>query len=193
MRPAPSIEDYWTDFLSEMAKFEAPQSNLCMQLIEEALACYQASAYNASVMLCRTSVDSALYLGCVWKKATGGLADYEERDPFPFGADQSWGLLRSKAQSLKLASSSDLDEVNERVRTKANFAAHLAREQLKAASAYAVKVKPLIEKVFKGEPISLEEKNTGLKIRTSQPEAAKVLIATMDFIKKTVENYQAMS
>lgn len=150
---------------------------LGLKLIKDAIRCYESEIYDASVLLCRTAIDSSIYLYAVLDK---------ESDPFEGSEKIYWGKLKEFLIKECKYSENELLNINNNVRELGNFAAHMGEKMTREYSAWKIENEELLESIKKrsirGEKINPKEFPNESKRSTSVAEASKAIEQTIMFL-----------
>lgn len=171
-----------------------PFEDLTFKLIGEIINCYSQGLYDAVAILCRSAIDSSVYLACVWARNKVNKETYEYRIPKPFepGDEVPWWKLKHESVKLGFLSNEVLDEIEE-VRDLGNFAAHIGERQLKEMRRWSNKnsgtIKTILKRGLKGFPSSPRDYPKGYKLYTSKNEAYHAIASTVDFLIKLSDGY----
>lgn len=188
------IDEYFNDLSDSYEQNRTPFEDLTFKLIGEAIKCYTEGLYDGVVILCRSAVDSSLYLACVWARNKANKETYEYRVPKPFepGDEVHWNRLKNKSVELGFLPSNVLDEIEE-VRDLGNFAAHIGERQLREMIKWSKEnhdlIKTILEKGKKGLNIQPKDYPEGYKLYTSKNEAYYAIKRTVEFLKKLSVGY----
>jgi len=163
-----------------------PFDEMTYRLMDNVIRCYNQELYDASVILCRGTIDSAIYLSCYFEKSQNG--DFKIRNPSVLKPNNhvSWEDLRKNAINLKLLNKKELDDINKNVRELGNFAAHIGERQIKEGNDWIKNCSKYIKAVLQGESTGNIPENCreGYKISTTINEAESAIKNTIDFLKK---------
>ena len=188
------IDEYFNDLSDSYQQNRTPFEDLTFRLIGEAIKCYTEELYDGVVILCRSAVDSSVYLACVWAGNKANKETYESRFPKPFepGDEVHWNRLKNKSVELGFLPSDVIDEIEE-VRDLGNFAAHIGERQLKEMIKWSKEnhdlIKTFLEKGKKGLNIHPKDYPKGYKLYTSKNEAYYAIKRTVEFLKKLSVGY----
>ncbi len=190
-------------YFGKLEQFAVPFSELSITLIEEAMRSFQNEIYDGTVILCRSLIDSSLYLACAYKRVIKqtGKTGFTQALPQSFikkGGEIkniSWCNLKKETIKIFPDLSSEIDYINNQVRQLGNFAAHFAKNEINERIKWFTKN----EAALKGELVGIltgKNKAThpipGLKIRTSSNEAGYALKLTICFLIDLVDNYNSV-
>lgn len=188
------IDEHFKDLSDYYGQNRNPFEDLTFKLIGEVINCYKEGLYDAVVILCRSAVDSSVYLACVWTRNKVDKDKYEYRSPKPFepGAEVSWGKLKDESIRLGFLSNNVLNDIEE-VREMGNFAAHIGERQLKEMTKWSKKnrvlIRNILQKGVKVLNVLPRDYPKGYKLYTSKNEAYYAIDMTVDFLKKLSAGY----
>lgn len=150
---------------------------LGLKLIKDAIRCYESEIYDASVLLCRTAIDSSIYLYAVLDK---------ESDPFEGSEKIYWDKLKEFLIKECKYSENELLNLYNNVRELGNFAAHMGEKMTREYSAWKIENEELLESIKKrsirGEKINPKEFPIESKRSTSVAEASMAIEQTIMFL-----------
>lgn len=188
---------YKQDFQNRFEKFLSdltpnPFVQLSSEIISNAIRCYENDLDDAAVILCRTAIDSSLYLASVFELKNDSF--YERKPaPFPGNSDVNWRELKERAIKLKFFKEDELKCINDKVRDLGNFAAHIGVRQIKEQNEWMQKngklMRDLIAKSLSGQKVDPKEVPTGAKLHTSKSESVSAINRTMTFITTLAKRY----
>lgn len=193
--------------LKEEANFPKYKSNVlwydlvfgsAIYVYEEALNCFSAGAFEASTVMCRNAIDSAIYLG--WEKVrTDDVLTNPLREPLDSKKTKTkwyWPDLKKQAIKLGLLEKTDITFV-EKVREKGHFSAHFAMKRNEILRNYLEETDPIYKAWLKENEArsrqGLRHKpapmTRGYKQWTLPEEALTVLSDTKNILVMIVQNY----
>lgn len=179
-------------FLSDLTQNKNPFEQLSSEIISDAIRCYENDIDDAAAILCRTAIDSSLYLASMFKLNNDS---FSERIPAPFqgNKDVGWKELKESAIDLKFFSENELKFINENVRDLGNFAAHISirqiREQREWMQKNAKLINDLITKSKTGKKVDPRKIPPGAKLHTNKIESVSAINRTIIFITTLAERY----
>ena len=179
-------------------------------IFEEAAMCYDNGTYEACAVMCRNAIDSFLYVATNRRIIRNYEVDDEEADVHEMIRDTFnlkdpavskeletdkkayYKFVRKIIEKNDVLSSSELDKINDQVREKGNFSAHLAEMQDKYSSKWHKMHHKELEEMFvtKTREIDLEFlENFGPKTWTLKEEALELLKITSFYLEKIIIGY----
>jgi hypothetical protein len=179
-------------FLSELTQNQNPFEQLSSEIIGNAIRCYENDLHDAAVILCRTAIDSSLYLVSMFELKNDS---FSERFPTAFrgNRDVNWKELKESAINLKFFTENELKFINEKVRDLGNFAAHIGtrqiREQKEWMQKYGKLMNDLISKSLSGQKVDPKEIPPGAKLHTRKSESVSAINRAMIFITDLAKRY----
>jgi hypothetical protein len=170
-----------------------------IQTYAQSIRCFKCDALEAAMVMCRETIDAALYFSATRLRTSDSTRFYiESRQRQGFIAelkrliaklrifgnladDQKWywGRLSTNAKKLGILTRKELNQVNLEVRQKGNFSAHIVMQQDKQIQEFS----------RKGS--SDGGVQSGIKLWTNEEEALEVLESTKTFLVKIIRNYFA--
>lgn len=187
-------------YLDKLQDSKAPFDSVSTGLILEAMTSLENKIYEGTVVLCRSAIDSSLYLACIYRKDTSknGKTTLVQDIPNMFRnknnalKDVNWDTLKQEAKKRFPKISSKIDDINKHVRRLGNFAAHLGESRIREHEEWFKKNKDIIRKILekgmkKGDINPSSTK--GYKLWTSYNEAEYALEETINFLTDLVDNY----
>jgi len=185
------------ELLKCLSENETPFWQLGGDLISTAIKCYEADLDDAAVIMCRTAIDSSLFLAVKWDIVSIGNSEpsYQPRNPpfFTKKSNTNWDALKDAAIQLGLFNNLELNQINSDVRKLGNFVAHIGERQMREYqtwnNTYGHKVKEILERTFMGEKTDPKEYPPGIKLHTSKPEASSSIVRTMHFMCDLAKRY----
>ena len=180
-----------------LGRKETPFGAVAYKLMAEAIECHKHELYDASVIMCRTAIDSSLYLALTWSKSDKDVfnGQFIQKDPWNGKSKLKidWRQLKEEATKQDLFSKSDLDTLNSRVRNLGNFAAHIGERQMKENNEWEKKYGQLLRDALKksltGKDVEHSEIPPDPKIFTSKDESTTAIVDTISFICDLTYNY----
>ena len=193
-----NFEELFKDLETCLYSKDVPFSTLATRLMLEAIECHGQGLYDASVIMCRSTIDSSLYLALKWsltKDATFS-GQFSDTDPWS-GQNKSgiyWPQLKQEAIKQCFFCDNYLNALNLRVRRLGNFAAHIGENQVKEQKEWVKKYGPtygeLLEKALSGEKIKSKDIPPDQKRFTSKDESSIAIQETKQFLCKLVDVYR---
>ena len=189
------LEKNFDKLLECYSEKENPFSGLIPNILFEAIRSYKERLYNGAVILCRSAIDSSIYLACSWVRNNQDDGNLVMRDPPPFQTEKDvhWKELKEKAIELKFLNECELADINKKVRGLGNFAAHIAHNQQKDRIEWAkeniITMKALIEMSLNGKTIPPTMYPRGYKLHTSINEASFAIEETIEFLITLTKKY----
>ena len=186
------------DKMLECYSEKDPFSKLIPNILFEAIRSFEERLYNGAVILCRSAIDSSIYLACSWVRNSQDDGNLIMRDPQPFQTekDVNWKELKEKAIELKFLNECELNDINKKVRKLGNFAAHIAHNQQKDRIEWAKEnidtMRTLIEMSLNGKKIPSTMNPRGYKLYTSINEAYFAIDETIKFLITLTKKYNNM-
>ena len=198
------LHDLFNRYLDILNDNLVPFSDLSIDFLIQALESYSHDIYDGTVILCRSIIDSSLYLAIVWKR------EPNEKSLQIFYFDTStkltdkdivnWDDIKKAAKKILYKNEINkegkvcmLENINKNVRELGNFAAHIGENQIRAYNEWFQKNKDrlrnTVNKALKGEKLTEKENIKGYKLRTSKNEAELALEETVDFLIDLVNKY----
>ncbi len=163
--------------------------NPATHMYAQALNSFHCGALEASTVMCRDAIDSALYLASTIVRTEDPTAS-EFRDTSAILSDTRWDwkMLRRYAIDLRLLTHDDIALVEE-IRKAGNFSAHIAEMQDKQSR--------LLDKRYRED---LNRRNRGISLQPKPPhdrfkrwtvpeEALLILTQTKVVLSKIIQNY----
>ncbi|WP_298279514.1 hypothetical protein [Ferroplasma sp.] len=198
------LHELFNKYLDLLNDNLVPFSDLSIDLLIQALESYSHDIYEGTVILCRSIIDSSLYLAIIWKRKPGSKSLQRLCLDIPTNLTEKgiikWGDIKEAATNIlykneinKEGSVCILEDINKSVRELGNFAAHIGERQMKEYSKWFVenkfKLRNAVNKTLKGEKLTEKENIKGYKLRTSKNEAELALEETVDFLIDLVNKY----
>ena len=194
------LKEIINEYFVKLEKLHVPFALVSIGLIEEAMKSLENEIYDGTVVLCRSTIDSSLYLACAYKIKTDQNKETKLiLDPPKSFLDKkrnlktvNWRILDQEAKNKFPNLSNKLKDINTKVRTLGNFAAHLGESQIRGYLEWFEKNKNIIRKkienAMKGGK-SDSPNIPGYKLRTSKYEALCALEETIRFLMDLVDSY----
>ncbi|KQB35979.1 hypothetical protein [Acidiplasma cupricumulans] len=194
------LQEIINAYFVKLEKLHVPFDAVSIGLIEEAMKSIENEIYNGTVVLCRSIIDSSLYLACSYKieidqnKEIKLILDPPESF---LGKNKklktvNWHILEEEAKKKFPNLSNKIEDINTKVRTLGNFAAHLGESQIRAYMEWFKKNKYTIRKIMedemKGKKVNAPN-IYGYKLWTSKYEAESALEETIRFLIDLVDRY----
>ena len=176
--------------------------NPAIRMYVEGLNCYISRCYEASAIMCRDAIDSAIYLASAYIH-TKNKTQFRPRDLSSQikNSEWRWGELKKRALKLKLLTESDIGHI-QKIRDKGNFSAHYAmRRDLSRRQWTTNEYLAVNQKWRKENETEIKQRLENLasmpmpvfryywKQGTIQEEALSILIETKDILEKLITNY----
>lgn len=171
-----------------------------IRMYTEGLNCYIARCFEASAVMCRNAIDSAIYLDWAYVHTKGKIG-FKQRQAAAQIKKTHWASLRQHALELSLLTESEIKHVEE-VRERGNFSAHYAEKRNSSRREWEInEYLPVIQKWRKENETQMKKGLENLasipmpifrsywKPWTSQEEALTTLAETKDILKKIISNY----
>lgn len=193
------LEKNFDELLKCYSEKGNPFSGLIPNLLMEAIHSYEEHLYNGAAILCRSVIDSSIYLSCFWVRNNLDDEALKERVPPPFQTEKDvhWRDLNDKAIELKFLKQPELDDINKKVRELGNFAAHIAHNQLRDRIKWTKENRNIMEELIKmsrnGKEIPPSMYPKGYKLYTSINEASFAIEETIKFLLLLAKRYNEAS
>jgi len=200
----PENSDRFIKYLNKLNDNLVPFSYLSIDLLSQALESYRNSIYEGTVILCRSIIDSSLILAIIYKKNINedGMQQFhlDEPETFKDKKNLNWNYITDHAKNMlykdeinKDGKVCKLENINKNVRELGNFAAHIGESQIKEFYRWREenkeKIKEILNKIFKGEKLTKDDRLRGYKVSTSVNEANFALNETIKFLIDLVNKY----
>ncbi len=192
-----NFEELFKDLEACLYSKDVPFSTLATRLIFEAIECHGQGLYDASVIMCRSAIDSSLYLALTWSlpKDATFTGQFLQIDPWS-GQNKSkiyWPQLKEEAIKQRFFCDNYLNALNSRVRVLGNFAAHIGEKQMQERKEWEKKYgqgyKELLNKALSGKEVNSREIPPDQKRFTSKDESSTAIQETKLFLCKLVDVY----
>jgi hypothetical protein len=186
------FQNKFKTFLSELSLYQNPFEQLSSEIISNAIRCYENGLDDAAVILCRTAIDSSLYLASIYELKDDS---FSERIPTAFrgSKDVNWKELKESAFDFKFFTKKELNYINDKVRELGNFAAHIGIRQIREQKQWMLKneklMTDLLTKALTGQKVDSKKIPRGAKLRTSKIESVSAINRTIAFISTLAERY----
>jgi hypothetical protein len=173
-----------------------PFTQLGMEIVANAIRCYEEELDDPAVIMCRTAIDSSLYLASIWERDND---EYKERKPAPFNEnkDVHWGELRNAAKKFEFFNDMELKFINDNVRELGNFAAHIGQSQVSEGKEreriYGKQMANFVKDILAGKKVNPRDIPPGAKLHTSRSESTSAINRTITFICKLAKKYNTPS
>ena len=164
--------------------------NSAIHVYAEGLNCFHHHLFEASTVMCRNSIDSAIFLAWHYIR-TEDVTSFKLRQLTTLKRAEmrcNWKMLKKQAITLRLLGESDINFV-EKVRDRGHFSAHIAIKQEESREKWEKETTPLYEAWQKGLPSKPLFIIPGHKQWTSPEEALGVLIDTKGILVRIIQNY----
>lgn len=176
-----SIQRIWLGFLNRFEGLDFRNLHLVFgpvfNIYTEAIRCYAYETYLASAMLCRSALESTLYLA-ITRTFDGSRAIIEERN-------DEWNCMKEIAQILGILSSTEKKAIDS-TRELGNFSAHYAAK-------FDKRIIPSTRAMAKAktakESLSIAMKQHPIKVWIDKEDARKDLDQTANWIHTIITNY----
>lgn len=176
---------------------DIPFRTLATRLMSEAIECHVNGLYDASVLMCRSAIDSSLYLALTWSllKNTTFIGNFSQIDPWKEQKKSEiyWPQLKKEAINRRFFSEDYLKALNSRIRELGNFAAHIGERQMKEQKEWEKKYgqifRGLLKKALSGEKIKSKDIPPDHKRFTSKDESSIAIQETADFLCQLAKVY----
>lgn len=183
-----------------------PFNYLSLNLLIQALESYDNFIYDGAVILCRTIIDSSLYLACLYKRNSNkeDTSKFCLDTPKEFDGNDiiNWGNIKEAAKNIlytneinKEGKVCKLEKINKNVRELGNFAAHIGERQFKEHNKWYEENKDkyidILNKVLTGDKFANLEKIEGYKSSTTTDEAELGIRETIMFLMDLVNVYSS--
>ena len=183
-------------YIGILRELKVPFDAASIGLILQAMVSLENQIYDGTVVLCRSAIDSSLYLACTYIRKTykNGETKLILITPKSFLSKNKklkwvkWDILSDEVKNKFPNLSEKLDDINIQVRALGNFAAHLGENQIRGHNEWFEKYAETVKKVLEGEKNNLSS-ISGYKLWTSFNEAEYALEETISFLMELVDNY----
>ena len=176
--------------------------NPAIRMYAEGLNCYVIRCFEASAIMCRNAIDSAIYLASNYLHPKS-IINFKPRQISPQNRNNEWkwGVLRRYTNELGLLTESEIKHTED-VRKKGDFSAHFAETRDRSRREWETnEYLPITQKWRKENDSKTKQglENLALipmptyhnywKPCTSQEEALTTLAETKDILEKIINNY----
>lgn len=201
------LHELFNQYLDILNDNLIPFEDLSIDLLIQALESYSHNIYDGTVILCRSIIDSSLYLAIVWRRNTNEKSkqQFYLAEPIEFIGKKNvnWDTIKVIAKNIlykdeinERGEVGKLEDINKNVRDLGNFAAHIGERQIKEYykrhGANKDKIKNIVDKTFNGQKLTKAENIKGYKLRTSINEAESALKETVTFLIDLVNKYSSL-
>lgn len=194
----PDLHKPLFQYYMENKDYILPFMELSIKIMSQAINSFENKAYEGTVVLCRSVIDSSLYLACVYKRYSDSegniLLSFKPPDSFKKKNETlinvHWDTLKEKSKELF---SLDLDKFVCEIREMGNFSAHLGERQLREYSKWVrendAKFDEIKGKVIQNEEADFSSYHLDYKVWTTVWDAEFAIINTIDFLGELVKAY----
>lgn len=202
-----NLHELFNKYINILNDNLVPFSDLSIDLLIQALESYSHEIYEGTVILCRSIIDSSLYLAIVWRRNTNqkSMQEFYLTEPKEFidKKNINWDIIKAVAKNIlykdeinKRCEVGKLEDINKNVRDLGNFAAHIGERQIKEYYKWHEEnkdqIKNMLDKIFKGQKLTKAENIKGYKLKTSKNEAESALKETVNFLIDLVDKYSSV-